>query len=193
MANKTNNLFIISGPSGAGEDSIIEGLKEYFPIERVITTTTRDMRPGEKEGNPYYFISQKEFQKGIKENKFFEWAKEYNDNYYGVTHNEIKRVINSNKIGIWKIEYKGVITAKKLFPKIIAIFINAQIDDLIKRIQKRGNVTKKYLEERIKYTKKWLKHKEIYDFEVENKEGELKEAIKQTAEIIKKHTNIDNK
>ncbi len=193
MANKTNNLFIISGPSGAGEDSIIEGLKEYFPIERVITTTTRDMRPGEKEGDPYYFISQKEFQKGIKENKFFEWAKEYNDNYYGVTHNEIKRVINSNKIGIWKIEYKGVITAKKLFPKIIAIFINAPIDDLIKRIQKRGNVTKKYLEERIIYTKKWLKHKEIYDFEVENKEGELKEAIKQTAEIIKKHTNIDNK
>ena len=39
-----NKLFIISGPSGAGEDSIIEGLKELFSIERVVTTTTREKR-----------------------------------------------------------------------------------------------------------------------------------------------------
>ena len=103
QTNKSNNLFIISGPSGAGEDSIIEGLKSHFPIERVITTTSRPMRPGDSNGNPYYFISKEEFKKRIEEEKFFEWAQEYNDNYYGVTHEEINRVIDSNKIGIWKI------------------------------------------------------------------------------------------
>jgi len=193
MINKANNLFIISGPSGVGEDSIIEGLKKYFPIKRVITTTTRDMRPGEKEGDPYYFISPEEFQKGVNEGLFFEWAQEYNDNYYGVTHNEIKRVLNSGKVGIWKIEYKGVITAKKLFPEIVAIFINAPINDLIKRIQKRGGITEKYIQERIEYTKEWLKYRDIYDYEVENEEGKLNEAIAKIAKIIKSCSNIDNK
>ncbi|PIR95197.1 guanylate kinase, partial [Candidatus Falkowbacteria bacterium CG10_big_fil_rev_8_21_14_0_10_37_6] len=51
-------IFIISGPSGAGEDSVIDGLKKLLPIERVITTTTRAMRKNESQGNPYYFISQ---------------------------------------------------------------------------------------------------------------------------------------
>ena len=185
-----NNLFIISGPSGAGEDSIIAGLKKILPIEPVVTTTTRKIRPGETSEKSYYFISQKKFKEQIQNDKFLEWAQEYNDNYYGVTHEELNRVINSDKIGIWKIEYKGVKTAKKLFPGIIAIFINAPLNELAKRIQSRGGITAKYLEERIKYTKKWLKHKDIYDYEIINKNGELQKAIEKTANIIKKEIKI---
>ncbi len=182
------NLFIISGPSGAGEDSIIEGLKKFIDIERVITTTTRAMRPGESQGNPYYFISSEEFKKSIKENKFFEYACEYNNNYYGVTHEEINRVKNNGKVGIWKIEYKGVITAKKLMPDIVAIFINAPLESLEKRIKQREKqgVSPNYVKERMEYTKEWLKHKDIYDYEVINKDGELDKAIKETLEIIQK-------
>lgn len=178
-------IFIISGPSGAGEDSIIEGLKKIFPIERIITTTTRQMRPGESQKNPYYFISQKEFTKGIEENKFFEYAQEYNNNYYGVTNAEIERVKKSEKIGTWKIEYKGVITAKKIMPEVKAIFINAPLDILKKRIQKRSNVSEEFIKERMEYTKEWLKHKDIYDYQVINEEGKLEKAINEVAEIIK--------
>ena len=188
-----DNIFIISGPSGAGEDSAIDGLKKHFPIERVITTSTRKARQGESQGNPYYFISQKEFQKNIDNNNFFEYAREYNDNYYGVTKKEITRVINSPKIGIWKIEYKGVISAKKLFPKIIAIFLNAPLKTLEKRIRSRGNITDEYVKERLNYTREWLKHKDIYDYEVINKQGKLNETIKKIADIINKHKTIKNK
>ena len=55
-----NNIVIISGPSGAGEDSIIDALSERLPIERIVTTTTRSKRTGETEGHPYYFISKDE-------------------------------------------------------------------------------------------------------------------------------------
>lgn len=184
-----NNIFIISGPSGAGEDSIINGLGEILPIEKVITTTTREMRLGESQKNPYYFISKKKFKKGIEQNKFFEYAKEYNDNYYGVTHNEINRVKNSNKIGIWKIEYKGVITAKKLMPEIIAIFVNAPVKILEKRIRSRKGVSEKFIKERTKYTKKWLKYKNIYDYEVINEEEKLNKTIAHVAKII--NTAVD--
>jgi guanylate kinase len=181
------NLFIISGPSGAGEDSVIEGLKKIFPIERVITTSTRAMREGESQGNPYYFISAEEFKNKIAEDGFFEYAQEYNNNYYGVTHEEIKRVMACGKIGIWKIEYKGVISAKKLLPDIIAILINAPLDVTEQRIRARDRISEKHIQERLEYTKEWLKHKDIYDYEVTNEQGKLNETIEKTANIIKKN------
>jgi guanylate kinase len=184
--NNKSKIFIISGPSGAGEDSIIEGLKKIFPIERVITTTTRTMRPGELNGNPYYFISKDDFKNGIAEGKFIEWAEEYNGNLYGVTKEELERVAQSGKIVIWKIEWKGVITARKMFPKIKSIFITVpDIKILEDRIRRRDNVMDEYIKERMEYTKEWMKHADIYDYTVVNEEGKLEEAIRKTAEIIK--------
>lgn len=180
------NLFIISGPSGAGEDSIIEGLKKYIPIERVITTTTRKMRLGEFNGNPYYFISKEKFQKEIKKNNFLEYAEEYNEQYYGVTKQEIDRIKNSSKIGIWKVEYQGVIAIKKIMPEIKSIFITAPLNILKKRIKSRGGFTEEQIEERMEYTKKWLSYENIYDYKIINQEGKLEEAIQKTLALIKK-------
>jgi guanylate kinase len=182
-----NNIFIISGPSGAGEDTIIGRLEKELGVKHIITTTSRAMRDGDIEGKPYYFISEKDFQKKIKNNEFIEYAKEYNNNYYGLTFKELERAEKSGKICLWKIEYKGVITAKKLFPNIIAIFINAEsLEVLEKRIRRRPNVTDEYIEERLEYTKEWLKHLDIYDYKVINEEGKLEEAVEKIKNIIKK-------
>lgn len=186
--NKKSNIFIISGPSGAGEDSIIEGLKKYFPIERVITTSTREMRPNESQGNPYWFITREEFIKRRDNNEFVEWAEQYNGNLYGVTKEEIERMKNSDKIGLWKIEWQGVITAKKIYSEIPAIFITvSDLKVLEDRIRRRDNVTDEYIQERMEYTKEWMKHKDLYDYTVFNEENKLDSAIAQTAEIIKKY------
>lgn len=185
---RTNTLFIISGPSGAGEDSIINGLSAHIPIERVITTTTRAPRDGETNGNPYYFVSLATFRDGIARKKFVEYAEEYNGHYYGVTTDELERVASSGKVGIWKIEYKGVITAKKLFPSIVAIFIMApSISVLEQRIRRRDTASEAYIRERMNYTKEWLTHTDIYDHTVINHEGKLEEAITKTVAIIRSH------
>ncbi len=181
----TNNLFILSGPSGVGEDSVIDGLERQLSIERVITTTSRDKRPGDSEGHPYYFISRESFEQGIRENMFFEWAQQYNDNLYGVTHEEIRRVAESGRIGIWKIDYQGVITAKKLFPNIIAIMLTAPLEILEARIRRRTQVTEAFVRERMNYTKEWLKHENIYDFIIENEEGKLDQTVQKVVDIIR--------
>ena len=184
-----SKLFIISGPSGAGEDSVIDGLKKFLPIERVITTTTRKKRSDVFSEDSYYFISKEEFEKGIAENIFFEYAQEYNNQFYGVTNKEIQRVIKSGKIGIWKIEYKGVITIKKLMPEVIAILITTPSLEVMKqRLLKRGE-TEEFVRQRMDYTKEWLKHKDIYDYEVVNYEGKLDEAINEVKDIILKECN----
>ncbi|MBL7058319.1 hypothetical protein ISS03_03205 [Patescibacteria group bacterium] len=181
-----NNLFIISGPSGAGEDSIIQGLiKNGVILERVITSTSRNMRSGEVNGNPYYFLSREDFKKKIDNSEFFEWAKEYNNNYYGVTNDEIKRVERCGKVGIWKIGYKGVRTAKKLLPDIKAILINAPLIQIEARIRARDKgVSDEYIAERMMYTKEWLEYKYLYDYEVVNSNGNLDKSIQAVMEIL---------
>lgn len=187
-----SNIFILSGPSGAGEDSIIEGLRKYFEIERIITTTTREPRLGEIDGFSYYFIPKEEFLKRRENGEFVEWAEQYNGNLYGVTKEEIERVKSAcqrtGKIGTWKIEWKGVMSAKKLFPEIPAIFITVpDLKILEDRIRRRDNISEEYIKERMEYTKEWLSHTDIYDYTVVNEEGKLDETIEKTAEIIRKY------
>lgn len=184
MAN--SKIFIVSGPSGAGEDAIINGLEKRISIERIVTTTTRKMRPGESDGNPYYFISKEEFNKRLGAGEFIEHAEQYNGNLYGVSAEEIARVEKSGKVGIWKIEYKGVISVKKMRPDIKAIFINARsLEILENRIRNRDVVSDQYIKERMEYTKQWLQHTDIYDYKIINEEGKLDEAIEKVANIIK--------
>ncbi len=184
-----NNLFIISGPSGAGEDSIIAGLREQIPhVHVAITTTTRAPREGESEGNPYYFTDKNTFRAKIDAGAMAEWAQHYNDNYYGVTTDELNR-IQRDGIGIWKIDYKGVAHAKKMFPGIVAIFIMAEdLATLERRIRSRGNVSEAYVKERMDYSREWLKHTDLYDYKVINATDKLDDAVTQVLDIIKNRT-----
>lgn len=183
-----SNIFIISGPSGAGEDSIISALAKEFSLEKIVTTTTRAMREGEVEGKDYFFISFQKFQQRLIEGDFVEYAQQYNGNFYGVTKQELERVANSGKVGIWKIEYKGVITVKEKFPQIKAILINTpDLETLERRIKSRDAVSEAYLKERLAYTEEWLRHTDIYDFTVINADGKLAEAVAQIKEIIEKN------
>ncbi len=184
-----NKLFIISGPSGAGEDSVIEGLKKFLSIERVVTTTTRKKRSDVFIEDPYYFISKEEFKKGINNDIFFEYAKEDNNQFYGVTKKEIERVIASDKIGIWKIEYKGVITIKKLMPEVVSILIAISSLEILKqRLFKRGE-NEEFIRRRINYAREWLKYENIYNYKVINYENKLDETIDKVKEIIVKEYN----
>lgn len=188
-----SSIFIISGPSGAGEDSVMEGLKNYLDIERIVNTTTRKIRPGEVQGNPYYFISEEDFLNKAKSGEFIEYAREYNNNLYGVTKKELERVVSLKKIGLWKMEYKGVMTAKKAFPGVIAILLTAPWEILEKRIRRRHSVSEEFVEERKSYTEEWMKHTSIYDYIVYNEEGKLGETIKKVAEIVKNNIRKSEK
>lgn len=186
------NLFIISGPSGSGKDTIIEALSTALPIERVVTTTTRAPRPGESEGSPYYFVSHSDFETFIKDGALAEYAQVDNGEFYGVTKQELERASHSGKIGIWKIDYQGVLTAKKLFPTIIAILIVApSLAILEERIRERDHSPENYIAERMAYSREWLDHLEelrkIYDYTVTNEQGKLSEAVAAVGTILRHH------
>lgn len=179
------NVFIVSGAAGSGKDSIIDALQSTLPIERIITTTTRAKRPGESEGNPYYFLSPEEFEHRVENGEFAEHSINENGGHYGVTHSELERITEKGGIAIWRVDWKGVISIKKLFPEIPAIYISAPIELLEARLRKRDQEKpESYFQERMAYTVEWLNHLDIYDYRVENEEGKLDDAVKQVKTII---------
>ena len=92
---KKGSILVISGPSGCGKSSLVsEVLKVRDDIYFSISTTTRPMRDGEKEGVNYFYISKEEFEKDIEDGLFLEWAKVH-DNYYGTTK---KMVLNGLRL-----------------------------------------------------------------------------------------------
>jgi len=180
-------IFIISGPSGAGEDVIINGLKKKIKFNQLITTVTRKMRVGEKQGKPYYFTTVKKFKGMIKNKEFIEWAIVYGD-YRGCPKKEMGRLIKLDKPIIWKADWQGAKTVKKVFPNsVVSIYINTPSYQILeKRLMRRGWDSKQTIENRKKFTLEWFKHKDIYDYIVTNYEGKLDQTIEKFVKIIKK-------
>ncbi|MFZ1626713.1 MAG: hypothetical protein WAT81_02825 [Candidatus Moraniibacteriota bacterium] len=182
------NVFIISGAAGSGKDSLIEKLGGKLPLERIVTTTARPMRPSEEEGKPYYFITRDEFERKITAGDFVEHSVNENGGLYGVTKAELERVADRNGIAIIRVDWKGVVSIKKLFPTIPAIYISAPIKILEARLRARDKgKDEKYFQERMDYTREWLKHLDIYDYQVENEEGKLDQAVERVRAIIESH------
>lgn len=123
---KTNNkglLIVVSGPSGAGKDTICHKLiKENSNIWMSVSMTTRKPRPLEKDDVDYFFVSSEEFENKINDNTFLEYAS-YNDNYYGTPKDKVEEKLNEGKDVILVIDINGAINIKKIIPSALFIFI----------------------------------------------------------------------
>ena len=115
-ARRSGRLFVISGPSGVGKDSVIDGLKKLGrPYHFTVTATTRAMRPNETDGIDYIFLSRDEFRHMIEQNDLLEWAEVYG-NLYGVPKSQVTDALNRGQDVIMKIDVQGAATVKKAPP-----------------------------------------------------------------------------
>ncbi len=180
------NVFLVSGPSGSGKGSIIESLSKHLPLERVITTTTRPVRPGESDGHPYHFIDHATFMALKDAGAFVEYAQTYNNEWYGVQKADLEKAFLSDRVVIWEVEFKGVQHIKNLYPEIKCFYINVPEEIFRQRLIKRDNPSPEYLESRVQYIHEWAQKKELYDYIIENKEGQLEKAVDEIRTIITK-------
>lgn len=180
-------LFIISGSSGSGKSSVVKGLLHKLPeLELSVSCTTRAPRSREKNGADYYFITKEEFKKRIKNDGFLEYAIVHSDNFYGTLKSEIDRIVKLGKVPLLEIDVQGANILSSKFDFVTTIFIKPEsIEELIRRIRKRGTVSEEELSKRLKSIKLENEESEKYDFTVINKRGEIKNTIKKVAEYIK--------
>ncbi|MCX6781676.1 MAG: guanylate kinase [Candidatus Magasanikbacteria bacterium] len=185
-------LIIISSPSGGGKDSVIRGLLDILPDSaRYLTTTTRPMRPGEKNGVDYHFVTRDEFEIMIKNDELIEYNI-YADNYYGTEKNRLNELLNNHLIVFSNIEINGKKNFDKTGWKNVSIFLLPESLDILKqRIIARGGLTDEAIAKRLDTAKKEIAESDIYDYKLVNYQGKLDETVAKTAEIIKTRLGLD--
>ena len=138
MADK-GLLVVVSGFSGAGKGSIMKRiLQKYDNYALSISATTRDPRPGEMDGQDYFYKTQKQFEKMIDKDELIEYAS-YQGNYYGTPKAYVEKQLNSGKDVILEIEVQGATKVKELLPDTVLIFVTPpSAAELRDRLTKRA-------------------------------------------------------
>ncbi len=180
------SLIIISSPSGGGKNSVINALMTRIPRSvRLVTTTTRPMRPGEQEGHDYYFISKETFQQKREQGQFLE-CNEYAGNWYGTDKQLLEQLLATYDVVFSQIEVHGRSIIKEHGIPHLAIFLMPEsLDILRKRIEQRGGLTKEIIDERLDIAKQEIASAATYDVHVVNKEGAFHQTVQQVLDISK--------
>lgn len=160
-------LFIVSAPSGAGKTSLVDEILTRLPskytIDRLITYTSREIRPGEYQGVDFFYVSQKDFEKRVREGFFIEWSKEY-EHYYG-SPLSVKNELEIGKSKILVIDRNGAKQVLKQISDAVTIWITvSSIDVLRDRLLGRGLNSLDQIEKRIKLANIELKQEEKNGF-----------------------------
>ena len=181
--DKANIMVILSSPSGVGKTTLTKKIQQKYQTFKIsVSHTTRTPRSNEVDGVDYFFVSKKKFEELIKENKFYEYAKIF-ENYYGTHKENVDKAIIKNDI-IFDIDWQGTKQLSK-FKKLnlIKIFLLASDkNDLRERLIRRNQNTQKEIEKRLKSFNEDIKHWNDYDYIVINKNLDV--CFKQIENII---------
>jgi len=178
-------LIVLSGLSGAGKDAVLTGLRESsYPLEFIITVTTRTKRTNETDGVHYRFVSGNEFQELIDHNELLEYANVYG-NYYGVPKEPVSQALDMGKDVIIKCDVQGAATIKRILPQAVFIFLApSSMEELVLRLKQRRTESPSDLDLRIKTAEAELEQLPLFDYMVINRQGEIERAVADIEAII---------
>ena len=180
-------LVIISAPSGAGKDAVIDGLlRELDDARLYVTATSREPRPGEIHGRHYFFYSPQKFREEIEQGNFLEWSVVHGE-YKGVRGDAVADALRHSRIVLVKPDPQGMRKLKAVLPEALTIFIQPpSLESLRKRLVGRGTETLESLELRMKNAEIEMAAAPEYDHVVVNDDGKLDHTVRQIAEIVRK-------
>jgi guanylate kinase len=182
------HLVLLMAPSGSGKSALLSHLRAQVPnLHFAVSCTTRAMRPGERDGDVYHFVSDAQFDAYVEEGRFLEWAV-YSNNKYGTLRSEIIDRMNKGEVVIREVELQGIESILKLLPRerITVLYIDGGDWETLKaRIQKRAPISDEELLLRYERYMHETEAKHIADIVIENTEGNIDTAQEKIIEILK--------
>ena len=175
---------IISAPSGTGKTTTCKRLKQRLPNLKIATShTTRKIRKGERQGVDYFFISKEEFESKKNNNDFLEWAKVHTE-YYGTSFESIDKHRQNGFDILLELDIQGVNSLRNMnFEGIYIMILPPSIEEMAKRLKKRGTETEDDIERRLKTGKEEIKVYKKHDYVITN--FEVEETVESILSIIR--------
>jgi guanylate kinase len=179
-------LFVVSGPSGAGKDTLVEGLKaRHGRLLYSVSATTRAPRPGEKEGVDYFFVHRADFERRRDAGDFLEW-REYNGNLYGTPRSFIDEALRAGYDVVSKPEVNGALAVKRAFPDAVLIFIVPdKFSHLRSRLEARRTETNEQIAARLEIAHDEFTFVRRFDYLVVNEEARPQQAVDDLEAIVR--------
>ena len=178
-------LIVVTGPSGAGKDTLIRAALEAIPeLALIASATTREPREGEVDGRDHVFLSREEFERWIEEDRLLEWA-QYSGNLYGTPKHSVEELLESGRSVILRIELQGARQIKEHRPDAVMVFVRApSLEETRRRLKSRATETSDSLESRMATALKEIAARDEFDYEVVN--GEWEQARREMIEILQR-------
>jgi len=167
---KKGAILVLSGPSGAGKSTIINlASNEIGDYYFSVSTTTREPRDGEVDGVNYYFVTKEEFEDGIKNGDFLEYANVHG-NYYGTSLKPVKEALKDGKLVIFDIDVQGHrLVRDALGDIVVSAFITPpSLKELENRLNARSTDNQEIIQKRLENAKDEIKAISEYDFVIIN-------------------------
>lgn len=176
-------VYIISGPSGSGKDTLLGELFKKCPdLAFSISSITRGMREGEKEGEKYNFISKEQFESMIANDELLEYNV-YVGNYYGTPKAPVIEAVKNGKDIFIEVDVNGAAKIREKLPEAVSIFIMPpSFSELERRLSGRGTESKEVIEKRMASALDEIKRATEYDYIVVN--GDIATAVDDIISVI---------
>ena len=170
-------IYIITGPSGVGKNTIIEAMSTDLDFYFSVSHTTRPQRESEVDGKDYHFITEEEFKTLVDENLMIEYE-QYGGFYYGTSKKEI---LKESNIILLDLEVNGATKLLSENDDFIGIFIDIDDNELVKRLKNRGH-DENFIDKRMQLASIQREKKSHYQYHVDN--VDIKSSVNQILDII---------
>jgi len=194
MQTNRGILLVLSGFSGSGKGTVVkEVMKKYSDTYALsISATSRQPRPGERDGIEYFFKTREEFEEMIAKDELVEYA-QYVSNYYGTPKAYVEEQLAAGKDVILEIEIQGALKIKKKFPETLLLFMTPpSANELKDRLVGRGTETMDVVESRLARAVEEAQGIEEYDYLIVN--DDLEECVERFHSIVKnEHYRVSRK
>jgi guanylate kinase len=165
-------LLVLSGPSAVGKGTLANQIiANNVDFVLSVSATTRSPRPGEVNGNSYYFVSESEFSRMVESNELLEWATVHGQHRYGTPKLPVLESLEAGVNVVLEIDVQGAFQVKKGFPNAVLVFVQPpSFEELENRMDKRGTEDLDEKLRRLETAKTELSQADLFDFQVVNNE-----------------------
>jgi guanylate kinase len=175
-------IFVLSGPSGVGKNTIAARLCESGRAVRVVTATSRPSRTAERNGADYYFVSAQEFEEWLREGRLLEHTR-YCGHYYGTPAFSVDKAAQSGRPVLLVIDVDGALQLRQKWPEARLIFVRPPSEEALeRRLRERADEDDESVERRLERARREMALAEQYDYTVVN--DSLEDAVEQVARIV---------